>query len=168
MLQDFLFEFRHAYDPDEIHVAAFGIAVTGSLDFKNPEIEIIQDRILNEGEVLDIFEWYRLFDFEENPLFEFQVAVSEFAFQVFIIAPAEVGSQSKQPKDENGNTDYGREKNQSYYDINVLFYPGIELSNFDGMCFACHDFCLILRFNVFKVKPHHDLKLLFSIELGED
>lgn len=65
----------HVLNADQLHVASLGIAAACSLDLKDSEVKGIQERVLDERQVLDIFEGDGLLDLEHHPLAKLDVPV---------------------------------------------------------------------------------------------
>lgn len=57
-------------DTDELHVVRLAVALTGGFELEDAQVKVFEQRAFDEGDILNIFQRYRLFDLENDAFAE--------------------------------------------------------------------------------------------------
>ena len=125
--QNFVSERMRIDDARELHVVRLPDAVTCGFEFERREMKLFEERPLDKGDILDIFERHRLLDLEDDALAEPQCAFGDVALQFVEVVPRPPLADAAEPHDRERQADDRAHHRESDRDHKVGAIQRVEL-----------------------------------------
>ena len=125
--QNFVSERMRIDDARELHVVRLPRAVARGLELERREVELLEQRSLDEGHILDVLERDRLLDLEDDALAEAQRAVGDLTLELVEVVPRPPLADAEEPDQRERDADDREDHRESDRDHKVGAIQRVEL-----------------------------------------